>query len=431
MAKLKMGCGMGCRKYLLLAFLAFFLGVVVYSAWLTMIEAVVSVFNPERHGGSVEELTPLEKEIYERKETYLSAARKVNRELEDTVARPYCLGWGVLASLDFMADDNEYWGEELAEMLAPEVTFEQKGRTVTVYHRFFPGKDNESSRPVNMTVADPVGTSDEQQHQDYDLADFTVKSTVQDSETVISEVDTYKGRYIFHYKKVREEVVTLLEEDLVLEVTVTEKYVLDDMEYIENWSRLAKAVRLRYGNVDVDPPVGDVIFAEEWGKGFERGEISWNVLDKTITLADYEGVTGVALVSETGYVWPVEGYTDISSPFGIFRNIPSIGVRGIHKGIDIPAPIGTPVLAVIDGKVERVFETVGGGKQLVLRGVDNNIYLYAHLNSWQAFSGAVVKAGDVIAYVGMTGSRVTGPHLHFEAHVEGAPIDPLMYCGWK
>lgn len=38
MAKLKMGCGMGCRKYLLLAFLAFFLGVVVYSAWLTMID---------------------------------------------------------------------------------------------------------------------------------------------------------------------------------------------------------------------------------------------------------------------------------------------------------------------------------------------------------------------------------------------------------
>ncbi|MEL4358088.1 MULTISPECIES: M23 family metallopeptidase [unclassified Luteococcus] len=92
-----------------------------------------------------------------------------------------------------------------------------------------------------------------------------------------------------------------------------------------------------------------------------------------------------------------------------------------HTGQDLPAPVGTPILAVADG----VAATNCGGCQgwagdsaLVLHHANGNSTLYAHMSQYTVQPGQVVKAGTVIGYVGMKG-RTFGPHLHFEYYPSG------------
>lgn len=114
------------------------------------------------------------------------------------------------------------------------------------------------------------------------------------------------------------------------------------------------------------------------------------------------------------------GRADIISVFGDAR-----GSARKHKGIDIDAPTGTPVIAVIDGFVERVTEKGLGGKQVWLRAGDGRQFFYAHLSDFAVEEMDVVQAGDVLGYVGQTGNAST-PHLHFEIMVgKREAIDPL------
>src|SRR4051794_33844421 len=105
----------------------------------------------------------------------------------------------------------------------------------------------------------------------------------------------------------------------------------------------------------------------------------------------------------------------------------------IHQGQDIPAPLGTPVLAPRGGSIIWFAEQPGGaGIYLVLHGSDGRDYVFMHLQrgSVLVVRGSRVRAGQTIAQVGLTGAT-TGPHLHFEIWVGGwqssggHPIDPL------
>ena len=94
-----------------------------------------------------------------------------------------------------------------------------------------------------------------------------------------------------------------------------------------------------------------------------------------------------------------------------------------HQGIDILAPSGTPVLAVTDGKVAKLFESKAGGTTLYLFGPDEVfVYYYAHLESYAEgiAAGSQVTRGQVIGTVGATGNA-RDPHLHFEVGVLGEP----------
>jgi hypothetical protein len=119
---------------------------------------------------------------------------------------------------------------------------------------------------------------------------------------------------------------------------------------------------------------------------------------------------------------PVPGFavSTVRSGFGAPRD----GGAREHHVIDIFRPRGTPVLAAADGYV-RLNETPRGGRVIWLRDARSgrNLY-YAHLHDWAIESGATVKAGDVIGYVGNTGNAVTTPpHLHFGLYDRG-PTDP-------
>jgi len=128
---------------------------------------------------------------------------------------------------------------------------------------------------------------------------------------------------------------------------------------------------------------------------------------------------------------PVEG-ARVTSPFGL-RMHPILGFMKMHNGVDFAAVTGTPIYASGDGTVEY-----SGPK-----GPDGNFVQIRHDNGWQTLYlhqnkiepevvvGGRVRQGQQIGEVGSTGvdsaghSTVTGPHLHYEVHVNGQPVDPL------
>ncbi|MER5478984.1 M23 family metallopeptidase [Streptomyces sp. NPDC002734] len=97
-----------------------------------------------------------------------------------------------------------------------------------------------------------------------------------------------------------------------------------------------------------------------------------------------------------------------------------------HTGIDFPVSYGTPVFAVTDGVVSHKVNSALGN-MVIVTAKDGTETWYCHLASWKLTPGAVVKAGDTIAYSGDTGNS-SGPHLHLEVHPGGGgAIDPLAW----
>jgi len=116
--------------------------------------------------------------------------------------------------------------------------------------------------------------------------------------------------------------------------------------------------------------------------------------------------------------WPLEG--ELSSAFG-----PRSG--GHHRGIDILAPAGTPVLAAARGYVSYAGNGMRGyGNAVILDHGDGLSTLYGHLETIRVKSAEVVKTGDVVGTVGRTGNATTS-HLHFELRVDREAVDPVGY----
>ena len=118
-------------------------------------------------------------------------------------------------------------------------------------------------------------------------------------------------------------------------------------------------------------------------------------------------------------------FTRISSNFGM-RQHPIHRNWRAHNGVDFAAPTGTPIRASGDGVVEFIGSRGGFGKLIVLRHANNIKTLYAHQSRFARGlkRGDRVAQGEVIGYVGMTG-WATGPHLHYEFHINDKPVDPM------
>ena len=98
-----------------------------------------------------------------------------------------------------------------------------------------------------------------------------------------------------------------------------------------------------------------------------------------------------------------------------------------HTGVDFAVPVGTPVLAVADGKIEKANWGASYGHQVVQK-VDGGWVIYAHLNKVRIKPGQVVKKGDLVGESGNSGNS-SGPHLHFEYRSklrwsDGVDLDP-------
>jgi murein DD-endopeptidase MepM/ murein hydrolase activator NlpD len=122
------------------------------------------------------------------------------------------------------------------------------------------------------------------------------------------------------------------------------------------------------------------------------------------------------------FIWPASG--GITSYYGP-RIHPVTGVNKLHTGIDIGAPHGAPIKAADGGTVISAGWMNGYGNTVIINHGGGYSTLYAHMSSI-AVSGGSVSKGQVIGYVGSTGLS-TGPHLHFEVRINGAPTNPLGY----
>ena len=133
-------------------------------------------------------------------------------------------------------------------------------------------------------------------------------------------------------------------------------------------------------------------------------------------------------VRKTGngiFLWPCPSGHKITSYFGN-RVAPKAGASTNHKGIDIGASMGDKVIAAADGKVTTVSYNSARGYFIVINHGKGYVTLYQHLSRMDVTQGATVEAGQQIGAVGDTGIS-TAPHLHFEVHVNGTPVDPLQY----
>ena len=122
-------------------------------------------------------------------------------------------------------------------------------------------------------------------------------------------------------------------------------------------------------------------------------------------------------------ILPVQG--KISSYFGM-RIDPFLGVKRMHNGIDIAAPIGTEIKAATDGEVIFSGEKKDYGQVVIIKNKAGLETIYAHNKENLVHIGDIVKKGDVIAKVGLSG-RTTGPHVHFEVRINNRPVNPLKF----
>jgi murein DD-endopeptidase MepM/ murein hydrolase activator NlpD len=130
-----------------------------------------------------------------------------------------------------------------------------------------------------------------------------------------------------------------------------------------------------------------------------------------------------ALIAATPTVWPVHGAP--TSGFGL-RADPFTGQPAFHEGVDISTSRSEPVLATADGTVLRSGWAGEYGKAIQIQHGDRYTTLYGHLEATLVAEGQLVHRGDRVGLVGSTG-RSTAPHLHYEVHVDGHPVNPLEY----
>ncbi len=154
------------------------------------------------------------------------------------------------------------------------------------------------------------------------------------------------------------------------------------------------------------------------GKKFKAGEWIFVPMDRGVMgKQSYRQVASADYISNGNYTWPVPARKKISSGYG-----KRWGRK--HEGIDIPAPVGSHILAVAGGVVAYAGNDLGGYGNLTVISHGGGIFsVYAHAKVLFTKKGQRVHQGQVIAQVGMTG-RTSGPHLHFELRHNSRPLNP-------
>ncbi len=130
-----------------------------------------------------------------------------------------------------------------------------------------------------------------------------------------------------------------------------------------------------------------------------------------------------SLYASTPSTWPVRGW--ITSPFGV-RISPFSGIPTFHEGVDIASQTGTPVMATADGVVVKAGFSTGYGNMVEISHGYGLKTIFGHNSRLNVKAGQRIRRGEVISYVGDTGSS-TGPHLHYEVRINGLPVNPTKY----
>jgi murein DD-endopeptidase MepM/ murein hydrolase activator NlpD len=239
----------------------------------------------------------------------------------------------------------------------------------------------------------------------------------------------------------RQKYMELLEESLRYKDTIAQqkesiKEFKDNIEYFETYAKKL--------NVMAGLKSPDVLKEVGLGGGSQNNSHQMNPVEpsQSLTLKDLERISkkaeGVernlsqlvvffenekAILASTPTIWPTKGY--LASPFG-WRDDPFTGKRTFHRGYDIVTAVGNPIVATADGVVVRCKNDKIGGNTVVISHRGGYTTRYLHLQKWLVKPGQKVKRGDTIGLVGSTG-KATGPHVHYEVHVNGRPVNPYRY----
>ncbi len=117
--------------------------------------------------------------------------------------------------------------------------------------------------------------------------------------------------------------------------------------------------------------------------------------------------------------------TRIASGFGM-RIHPIYGIAKMHNGLDFTAPEGTPIYATGNGIVTTAGPGTGTGNHVIINHGYGYETVYMHMVRIKVTQGKKVTRGQVIGWVGTTGAS-TGPHCHYEVHINGTPVDPVYF----
>jgi len=246
--------------------------------------------------------------------------------------------------------------------------------------------------------------------------------------TVVAAVGSYSRMLwkVGNYNTLRRQQDTLQRQYKQLQSTV-----VDTDQRLDSLQSLATEVAMTYGIVRLpqSPFAGDDPPAET-ETAFNRSVAQYQFLEKN---ASSVSVVNAALTltpepeladsDNTPSLWPVVGH--LTAGFGE-RLDPFSGEGAFHTGVDISSQYGTAVHATADGVVIGAEAHVGYGNLVILDHGFGVTTFYGHLSGFNVTPGQRVTRGDVIGYVGVSG-RSTGPHVHYEVRINGAPVNPMRY----
>ncbi len=155
----------------------------------------------------------------------------------------------------------------------------------------------------------------------------------------------------------------------------------------------------------------------------------WTTLDDVVrvesgqTQAPTDSSEHATAETATGQVVPLTEY-EVGHLYGV---VSSVHTGGVHSGVDLSAPQGTPIYAVEGGKVVAAEWQGAAGKAVTIKTTDEHLILYGHMSSMLVDKGDRVETGQKIGRVGSTGNS-TGPHLHLGVtKPNGSLMDPLLW----
>jgi murein DD-endopeptidase MepM/ murein hydrolase activator NlpD len=246
--------------------------------------------------------------------------------------------------------------------------------------------------------------------------------------TVAAAVGSYSRMLwkVGNYNTLRRQQDTLQSQYKQLQSTV-----VNTDQRLDSLQSLATEVAMTYGimRLPQSPFAGDNTPAET-ETAFNRSVAQYQFLERNVSTVTVARASLTLMPEPTlgnsqflPSLWPVIGH--ITANFGE-RLDPFSGEGAFHTGVDISSEYGAAVRASADAVVVGAEEHEGYGRLVVLDHGFGVTTWYGHLSAYNVTIGQHVNRGDVIGYVGISG-RSTGPHVHYEVRINGAPVNPARY----
>lgn len=241
---------------------------------------------------------------------------------------------------------------------------------------------------------------------------------------IVSQIMDYDKKVVEEYKALKlsiEQQKASLESDRKQQQDYADDLKVAYQE-IEAQKKEYKALKAKVdSNIELKKAEAERMLREQEQINDEIAELS----RQEAAAVSSSGGGGGGKVYSGSMTWPCPSYKRISSPYG-YRTHPISGTRKLHKGLDISASSGNPVIAAASGTVVKSYFSSSYGNYVVISHGGGVMTAYAHMTRRLVSTGQRVAAGQQVGTVGSTGNS-TGPHLHFEVYVGGSTVNPMNY----